>query len=72
MRCSYSRTDEDGNCVTLLINDSPYILHLAVLIPFFLLGIRQTGTSFLEGASDAYVSESLWGQGSHPHGGRFV
>lgn len=38
-RCAPSKTTaaEDGNCVTLLINDLPYILHLAVLIHIFLL-----------------------------------
>lgn len=72
MRCALSRTDEDGNCVTLLINDLPYILHLAVLIPFFLPVICQTGTLLLRGASGGYVSELLWGQGSNPHGGWFV
>lgn len=38
-RCAHSMTTaaRDGNCVTLLINNLLYILHLAVLIPFFLL-----------------------------------
>lgn len=44
-RCAPSRTTaaEDGNCVTLLINDLPYILHLAVLIHFLLLVANLLG-----------------------------